>query len=235
MPIKINGMITNNDDAPIYRDWLGMDVVSPQDVEDALQDYGEEDIDVNVNSFGGEVDPAAQIYTMLRNTKNKVIVNIESSAYSAGTIIVMAGDVVRISPSAQMMIHKASSGAMGNSDDLQKGAQMLDSTDKTIANVYATKTGKPIEDFLALMAKETWLSPQDAIDLGLADEIMEFNAEPITNSSKPIIAYDKVQKIKGLVEENKELKQNKENSQPEDTLYQQKLAIFLDKKESQNE
>lgn len=235
MPIKINGMITNNDDAPIYRDWLGMDVVSPQDVEDALQDYGEEDIDVNVNSFGGEVDPAAQIYTMLRNTKNKVIVNIESSAYSAGTIIAMAGDVVRISPSAQMMIHKASSGAMGNSDDLQKGAQMLDSTDKTIANVYATKTGKPIEDFLALMAKETWLSPQDAIDLGLADEIMEFNAEPVTNSSKPIIAYDKVQKIKGLVEENKELKQNKENSQPEDTLYQQKLAIFLDKKESQNE
>lgn len=221
-------MITNNDDAPIYRDWLGMEVVAPVDVEEELEEFQDETIEVNVNSFGGEVEPAAQIYTMLRNAKKKVVVNIESSAYSAGTIVAMAGDTVRISPSAQMMIHKASSGAFGNSDDLQKGLNMLNATDRTIANVYATKTGKPAEDFLVLMGKETWLSPQDAVDLGLADEIMSFNAEPITNLAKPIVAYDKVQKIKNLVKENKKLK--KQDSQlANDELKQRKLAIFYGK------
>ena len=229
MPIKISGMITNNDDAPIYRDWLGMDVVAPNDISDALEDVpAGEEVDVDINSFGGEVEPAAQIYTMLRNLNNNVVVNIESSAYSAATIIAMAGDTVRISPSAQMMIHKASSGAIGNAEDLQKGLDMLNATDRTIANVYATKTGKPPEEFLNLMAKETWLSPNDAVDLGLADEIMEFNAEPITNSAKPMIAYNNVQKIKGLVEENKKLK--KQNSQfASEDLKQRKLAIFYGK------
>lgn len=228
-------MITNNEDAPIYRDWLGMEVVAPMDVQNELEEIPddpdpEEDdpVIVDINSFGGEVEPAAQIYTMLRNSKNKVEVHIESSAYSAATIIAMAGDDVQISPSAQMMIHKVSSGAFGNSEDLQKGLNMLNSTDKTIANVYATKTGKKPEDFLELMGKETWLSPQDAVDLGLADEIMEFNAKPITNLAKPMIAYDKVQKIKNLVKENKQLKKNNKDSQLQD-IRQKKLAIFLGK------
>ncbi|WP_225350362.1 hypothetical protein [Lacticaseibacillus pantheris] len=68
MTIKISGMITNDDDAPIYRDWLGMDVVSPKDVTDNLPDDGS-DVDVEINSYGGEVDPAAEIYTALRSYK----------------------------------------------------------------------------------------------------------------------------------------------------------------------
>jgi ATP-dependent Clp protease protease subunit len=230
MTVKLNvsGMIVNSDDAPIYRDYFGVDTTAPKDFADALDTAGNEDVEVAINSYGGEVPAAAEIFTKLKNYPGKVTTKIESSAYSAASVIAMAGDVVQISPVAQIMVHDASNGAEGNKHDMDKAAQMLSATDRSIANAYATKTGRPLDEFLALMDKETWITAQDAQALGMVDEIMDFNITPVTNAVGNLIPHNAIQKIKQLRAEN-----NANNSQlpAHDELTQKKLAIFFGKKE----
>lgn len=223
--LKINGMITNNDDAPIYQDYFGMDVTTPADVDKALTGTND-DVVVEINSYGGEVDAAAQMFTTLKDYHGKVTTKIESSAYSAASVVAMAGDVVQISPVAQIMIHNSANGAQGNHHDMQRAADMLTATDKSIANAYSVKTGRPIDEFLALMDKETWIPAQEALNLGLVDEIMDFEpAAPITDAVGTLIPHSTIQKIKNLVAEK-----NISNSQPpKNELVQRKLAIFYGK------
>lgn len=227
MKLEIQGMITNDDDAEIYRDWLGMTVTSPADILDKLPTDGS-DIEIGINSGGGEVDPANEIYTALRNYSGQVITQVESSAYSAASIIAMAGDTVQISPVAQLMIHNASTYAGGNHNDLDKTSNALKSTDKAIAKAYSVKTGRPVDEFIDLMDKETWLNADDALELGLVDEVMTFDKEPVTNSVSNVLPHRVINRIKNLIDENKQLKNNATDSQPSehDELVQAKLAIL---------
>lgn len=227
MKLNIKGMITNDDDAEIYRDWFGMTVTSPSDILANLPTDGS-DLEIGINSGGGEVDAANEIYTALRNYPGKVITQIESSAYSAASIIAMAGNTVQISPVAQLMIHNASTYAGGNHNDLDKTSNALKSTDKAIAKAYSVKTGRPVDEFLDLMDKETWINADDAVELGLVDEVMTFDKEPVTNSVSNVLPRKVINRIKNLVDENKQLKNNATDSQPSehDELVQAKLAIL---------
>ena len=134
--IEVNGYITNDEDAPIYREWYEMTVTSPSDVINELPKDGSE-VTIAINSNGGEVDPAAQIYTALRNYSGQVTTQIESAAYSSASHIAMAGNVVQISPAAKMMIHNAKGGTWGGVEDMQAAAGELEATNRTIANIYA--------------------------------------------------------------------------------------------------
>lgn len=218
--LNINGVITNDDDADIYRDYIGMTVVSPKDIIDNLPSDGS-DVVVDINSFGGEVDPAAQIYTALKDYNGKVTTKISSSAYSAATIIAMAGDTVRISPAALMMIHNASSSADGDYHDMDKSSGMLEATNRTIAGVYAAKTGRTTDEFLQLMDKESWLTPQDALDLGLVDEIIDYSKEAVFNAV-PQVPIKLMNKVKAMYRKQ----QKKQEDSAKLSLTQQKLEIL---------
>ena len=228
MTIKINGAITNDDDAPIYRDWFGQAVVSPSDVIGSLPADGS-DVTLEITSNGGEVDPATEICNALRSYQGNVTAKVMSNAYSAATIVAMGANKVQMAPGAKMMIHRASSDASGNVNDINKASGMLQTTDNAIADLYATKTGKPADDFIELMNSETWLTADQAIELGLADEKLDFDA-PIVNAVGPIIPHHAVQRIKNLKDENDKLRSQlpKQND-----LLTKKLAIFYDKKEVQ--
>lgn len=225
--LNVKGLITNDDDVEIYREWMGMTATSPVDILDNLPKDGS-DIEITINSGGGEVDAANEIYTALRNYPGKVTTQIESSAYSAASIIAMAGDTVQISPVAQLMIHNSSTVAGGNHNDLDKTSNALKSTDKAIAKAYAVKTGRPVDEFLALMDKETWINADDALELGLVDKIMTFDKEPVTNAVGNVLPQKVLNRVKILISENQELKNNVTNSQPSehDKLVQTKLAIL---------
>ncbi|MEA0972220.1 Clp protease ClpP [Lacticaseibacillus paracasei] len=226
--IKINGAITNDDDAPIYRDWFGQAVVSPSDVIGSLPADGS-DVTLEITSNGGEVDPATEICNALRSYQGNVTAKVMSNAYSAATIVAMGANKVQMAPGAKMMIHRASSDASGNVNDINKASGMLQTTDNAIADLYATKTGKPADDFIELMDSETWLTADQAIELGLADEKLDFDA-PIVNAVGPIIPHQAVQRIKDLKDENDKLRSQlpKQND-----LLNKKLAIFYGKKEVQ--
>lgn len=169
--IDIKGPIISNDDAWIY-EWFEMDATNPRKVIDELTRANGEDVIISINSPGGYVNDGSEIYTALKNYSGNVEIQIVGLAASAASVIAMAGDKVRISPTGQMMIHNASMWGRGDHRDMSKASEMLRTTDKTIVNAYVIKSGKSESELLAMMAEETWMSPQQALEHKLVDEIM---------------------------------------------------------------
>src|SRR5690625_2993209 len=132
--INIKGAIVSDDDKWIY-DMLEMEATSPKDVTEALAESEGKDIELTINSGGGDVYSASEIYTELRNHSGNVTSRIVGVAASAASVIAMAGKVV-ISPTAQIMIHKASTVGIGNSSDMKKVYEFLDTVDQSICNAY---------------------------------------------------------------------------------------------------
>lgn len=177
MKIPIRGVITSNEDKPIY-DWFKMEATSPNDVYELIEAASGEDLDVEINSGGGDLYAGTEIYSALMNYKGKVATEIMSIAASAASIIAMAGRPTRISPVAQLMIHNAMSQSYGDHRLLKHESDILKNHDISIANAYRLKTGMEEQKLLELMGKGgsvnygTWLNAQQALELKFVDEIM---------------------------------------------------------------
>lgn len=169
MKLEVMGAIISNDDKWIY-DWLDMDSTSPKDIVNSLPSTNE-DLDVIINSGGGDVYAGSEIYTALKEYPGKVNIKIVGIAASAASVIAMAGHVT-ISPTAQIMIHNVSSFVAGDNRAMQHEADVLKGFNESIASAYVDKTNQPLDDILELMNKETWLTAQQAVELGFADEVM---------------------------------------------------------------
>lgn len=136
-------------------------------------DSGKGPITVWINSPGGDVWAAAQIYNMLLSYVGKVTVKIDGLAASAASVIAMAGDEVLVSPVSMLMIHNPSTMAMGDKDDLAQAISMLDSVKDSILNAYVKKTGLSKNKLSKLMDDETWMDANKAVELHFADRVME--------------------------------------------------------------
>lgn len=183
MTIKINGTIVSNDDKWIY-DWCEMDAFCPKDLD--LIDG--QDVDIEINSPGGYIYPASEIYTALMQHKGNVNVTITGRAASAASVIAMAGTKVSMSPTAQIMIHNVSATGSGDYRDFEHYAEQLKKSNDTIANAYMLKTGKTREEILDLMDYETWFTPEEAKEHGFIDEIMTREETP--NDIRLVAASD---------------------------------------------
>ena len=151
------------------------DDVTPQIFKDELNS-GTGDITVWINSPGGDCIAAAQIYNMLMDYKGNVTVKIDGIAASAASVIAMAGTKVLVSPVSMLMIHNPMTVAFGNSAEMQKAIDMLDSVKDSILNAYEIKTGLSRTKLSHLMDAETWMDANKAIELGFADELMQRSA-----------------------------------------------------------
>jgi ATP-dependent Clp protease protease subunit len=136
-------------------------------------DSGKGPVTVWINSPGGDVWAAAQIYNMLLSYTGKVTVKIDGLAASAASVIAMAGDEVLVSPVSMLMIHNPSTMAMGDKDDLTQAISMLDEVKNSILNAYMTKTGLSRNKLSKLMDDETWMDANKAVELGFADRVMK--------------------------------------------------------------
>ena len=166
-------------EGPIDSESFWGDEITPQMFRDEL--YAEEgDITLWVNSPGGNVFAAAEIYTMLRDYPGNVTVRIASIAASAASVVAMAGNLVQMSPTALIMIHDPSTIAMGNAKDMEKAITTLNEVKESIINAYAFKTGLTRNRISKLMSDETWLNAKKAVELGFADEIL-FENKPRTD------------------------------------------------------
>ena len=150
--------------------WFG-DEITPGIFKNEL-DAGEGNVTVWINSPGGDVFAAAQIYNMLMDYKGKVTVRIDSLAASAASVIAMAGDEVLMSPVAMMMIHNPSTIAMGEACDMKKAIAMLEEVKESILNAYEKKTGMNRTKLSHMMDDESWFNAKKAVELGFADAIL---------------------------------------------------------------
>ena len=156
-------------EGPIDSDYFWGDEVTPKAFREEL--YAEEgDITLWVNSPGGNVFAAAEIYTMIRDYPGKVTVRIASIAASAASVVAMSGDLVQMSPTALIMVHDPSTIAMGNAKDMEKAIVTLNEVKESIINAYAFKTGLSHNRISKLMSDETWLNAKKAVELGFADK-----------------------------------------------------------------
>ena len=150
--------------------WYG-DEVTPGLFREELSAC-EGDITVWINSPGGDVFAAAQIYNMLMDYKGSVKVRIDGLAASAASVIAMAGTKVCMSPTSLMMIHNPATFAMGDSEEMRKAMQLLSEVKESIINAYEIKTGLSRAKLSQLMDGETWMNPKMALELGFCDEIL---------------------------------------------------------------
>lgn len=196
MKLNIKGPIVSTNDKWFY-DWMEMEATAPCDV--ILPDSGEP-IEVIINSGGGDVYAGSEIYTALRDYPGQVTVKIVGIAASAASVIAMAGDVVAISPTAQIMIHNVSTLARGDAKALAHEARVLDGYNQSIASSYVTKTGKSMDELLTLMGQETWFTAEQAVAHGFADKVM-FEAEVapvLVASQSAMVPSHVIEKLAGL-------------------------------------
>lgn len=174
---KFWNWVKNEDGRTLYFDgciaqdsWFDDDITPKKFKTELNSNAG--DITVWLNSPGGDVFAASQIYTMLKEYDGKVTVKIDGIAASAASVIAMAGDEIVMSPVAMMMIHNPTAAIFGEASDFQNAIKMLSEVKESIINAYEQRTGLPRGKISNMMDAETWFSAQKAVELGFADKIL---------------------------------------------------------------
>lgn len=165
--------------------------------KDALKEVKTEILQVRINSSGGMVSEALTIYSQLQDFKGKVITQVDGFAASAASVIFMAGEERIVPLSGLLMIHNAWASGSGNAKEFRKMADDLDKITQPSLDIYAEKTGQSRELIQELMDNETWITSDEAIDLGFATSTTKDDGEQSFQQNA----------ILSLVNENKKLKE----------------------------
>lgn len=192
MSKKFWNWVKNEDGRTLYLDgaiseetWFGDEVTPKQFKSELLSGSG--DITIWINSPGGDVFAASQIYNMLMDYKGKVTVKIDGLAASAASVIAMAGGEVLISPVAMLMIHNPMTIAFGDTVEMEKAISMLSEVKESIINAYELKTGLTRAKLFNLMDAESWFNAKKAVELGFADKIMFLNESEQVPTNEGVI------------------------------------------------
>ena len=148
--------------------------VTAKQIAEDLKKVGDvEQIDVRINSYGGDVFEGLAIYNQLVRNRAKVVTHIDGIAASIASIIAMAGNEIFIAENGFIMIHNAWGAVMGDSNTLRDYAERLDAVTAELTQVYVARTKLDSKAVTSMMDKETWLDAGDAIDKGFADKMSE--------------------------------------------------------------
>ena len=173
----------NNNEAEIMLygnigDMVGYDDITDQEIVKQINDLGNvSKITLRINSLGGSVFSAIAIYNVLKSQKAEVVAYIDGICASSATIITSAADKVIMPKNALYMIHNPSTMAYGESKDLEKSINLLDTVKDTIIETYIAKTGQTKEVLAEMMDNETWLTAEEAKSLGFIDEVATDNVD----------------------------------------------------------
>jgi ATP-dependent Clp protease protease subunit len=179
-PDESGGRTLRLDGAIADETWFG-DEVTPKAFRDDLFS-GAGPVTVLINSPGGDVFAAAEIYNALIDYTGPVTVKIDGLAASAASVIAMAGGEVIMSPVSMMMIHNPSTIAIGDGEEMLRAKAMLDEVKESIINAYELKTGLTRTKIGHLMDAESWFNARKAVELGFADGISGGKAEETSDS-----------------------------------------------------
>lgn len=176
-------LVTEGDtaDLDIYGDiaswsWSGGNI-SAANLSRQLEELGDvSQINVHINSYGGEVAEGLAIYNALRRHKAKVVTTCDGFACSIASVIFMAGDERLMSKASLLMIHNAWTSAYGvNANDLRKLAEDMDAITARSKAAYLDRVSIGEDELSALMDAESWISPDEAVEMGFATDIEEFD------------------------------------------------------------
>ena len=166
--------------------WWG-DEVTPAIFRSELN-AAEGDIDLWINSPGGDCYAAAQIYNMLMEYKGNVNVKIDGIAASAASVVAMAGSTIEISPLGMLMIHNPMTVSIGDTHEMERTITFLSEIKESIINAYELKTGLSRAKISRLMDAETWMNAKKAVELGFVDSVLYADVQrPVTDTADGLI------------------------------------------------
>ena len=179
--LYIDGEITAGEDGRDW--WTGEKTKGANQFRQELSRCGP--VTVYINSPGGDVFAGAEMYSALMEHPSKVTVKIMGIAASAASLVAMAGDEVLISPVGYLMIHDPWSFVMGNAREMEHEAQILREIGESIAQAYQKKTGLTLEEIKDLLAAETYMNAQSAIEHGFCDGLWEEDRSAFSEATAP--------------------------------------------------
>jgi ATP-dependent Clp protease protease subunit len=153
--------------------WWG-DEVTPKQFHEDLKALGDiEVLDIYINSPGGDVFASQAIYSMLARHSATKNVFVDGLAASGASLVAMVGDTVTVYKNAMLMIHNPWTFGWGFASDLRKIADDLDKIREAMIPVYTEKSGLSREEVIKIMDAETWLTGDEALEKGFADQVMD--------------------------------------------------------------
>lgn len=172
-----NGLIVTNAAGPkatvrIY-DEIGWFGITADTFAAELSKITAGEIEVQINSLGGDVFDGIAIYNALRAHPAKIVTRVDSMAASIASVIAQAGDHRVMLTGSQMMIHEAWGLAIGTAGDMRQLAEILDKQSNIIAGIYSERSDGDQAEFMAQMVTETWFDAVETVDAGLADEVVK--------------------------------------------------------------
>lgn len=231
--VPVKGIIVPNDLTDVY-ELLGYENTNPGGIKEALNNANGQDITLEINSPGGYIDAGSEIYTDLKQYPGNVQAQVVGQACSAASWIALAADKVEMSPTAQMMIHRVSGEAEGNTDDIASALQSLNSMDQAYVDLYSQRTGLDKQEIYRMMCATTWMNAKQAVEKGFADSIMFENdqAPAVVNAyGIPVLNSTVIHRIKSLIhdrksdDDSKPIGQEKEDKEKEQD--KKNLSLFL--------
>lgn len=163
------------------------DFITSKNVRELFEDIETDEVELHLNSYGGSVFASVSIFNYLRTLNKSITVIIDGLAASGASLIAMSGKKLVMPKNTTMMIHRASSYAWGNCNDLRTVADTLEKLDNaTVFETYRAKFKGSDEELKELIDKETWLSAEDCFNAGLCDEVRELSEKPSKPSEKEI-------------------------------------------------
>lgn len=182
-PEEIDIFIYGNVEADSYDWWTGQAVESETSAKHFRSELAKypnaKRINIFINSYGGSVFEGTAIYSQLRRHTAEKVVHVDGFACSIASVIAMAGDRVIMPRNTMMMIHNIWNVAIGNASQLRKAADDLDRIMEGNRQAYLQKAGGKLDEnqLIELLDAETWLTAEQCIELGLADEYAEEEAD----------------------------------------------------------
>jgi len=155
--------------------------ITMQSINEQLNSIDSNNIVLNISSLGGDLIHALTIYDLLRNHKANITAKIMGATASSGTVIAMAANKIEMSDNSLFLVHRASSFAGGNSEDLREQAEALDKFDDRIVNIYKKKTNKRKSQIMSLMEEDKWIDATEAKSFGFIDKV--FNGDKVLNKA----------------------------------------------------
>ena len=138
----------------------------------------DKDIFLYINSPGGSVSAGLSVFDTMNFIKPEVSTLCMGMAASMGSFLLMAGAKGKrfALPNSRVMIHQPSGGAQGQASDIEIQAREILKTREQLNRIYAERTGQTVERIAADMERDTWLSPTEAKDYGLVDQVLDKRA-----------------------------------------------------------